>query len=349
MSPPLFAIVLLLMGIVTSAAAQSAPGLIDALVASGASQFAEFIQSDSEVLQLYLSGRVGTVFAPSDSSLSNETLRIRDLSPSQRRAAAFQSARGLTNLESASSSLPGSTLETNDEAPLLDNRGQRVVFDARPLNVTSPTKRFISPSLSRRQSNGTGSSLLRIASGLGKITNVIKGDIPYDGGIIHLTDSYFTIPESLSSTSEATGQTAFTNLLSSSNTTSTLDTTHSVTVFLPSNAAFATANSTLSASQLVSDHVVAGTVSYLPDLKDGSVLTTQRGETLSISVRGGRYYVNGGLITQANLVLENGVAHVVNQVLKPTPAAPVKGAASSHLMSFAGLFGVVCSGLMAFV
>ncbi len=127
--------------------------------------------------------------------------------------------------------------------------------------------------------------------------------------------SYFTQPESLSSTSKATGQTAFAGILSQSNSTSTLEATHSVTVFLPSNAAFSAGNSTIPASQLVSDHVVAGTVGYLPDLKDGLILTTQRGELLAISIRGGRYYVNGGLITQANLVLENGVAHVVNKVI----------------------------------
>ena len=127
-------------------------------------------------------------------------------------------------------------------------------------------------------------------------------------------NSYFTPPESLSSTSKNTGQTAFASHLSRSNSTSKLEKTHSVTVFLPSNAAFSASNSTIPASQLISDHVVAGTVSYLPDLKDGSVLTTQRGETLAVSIRSGRYYINGGLITQANLVLENGVAHVVNKV-----------------------------------
>ena len=85
-------------------------------------------------------------------------------------------------------------------------------------------------------------------------------------------------------------------------------------MFLPSNAAFSATNTTIAASQLVSDHVVVGTVSYLPDLTDGCILTTQSGETLVVSIRGGRYYINGGLITQANLVLENGVAHVVNKV-----------------------------------
>ncbi|KAI2472949.1 FAS1 domain-containing protein [Annulohypoxylon bovei var. microspora] len=334
--------VLLLLGVVASAASQSLPSLVEALVASGASNFADLIQSDPETLQLYLSGQVGTVFAPLNSGFDNETLLLRDLSATDRRAAAFQSARATTSLESSSRSIPGSILETNDQAPLLGGQGQRVVIDTRPANLTSPTKRWNPPAFLRRQSNGTTSSKLKISSGLGKITNVIKGDIPYNGGLLHITDGYFTQPESLSSTAQSTGQTSFAGLLSRSNTTSALENTQSVTVFLPSNAAISASNSSLSATQLVSDHVIAGNVAYLPDLKDGDVLTTQRGETLAISVRAGRYYVNGGLITQANLILENGVAHVVNKVLTPTPAIPVTSAASSNLMSFAGLFGAAC-------
>ncbi|OTB09276.1 hypothetical protein M426DRAFT_7290 [Hypoxylon sp. CI-4A] len=337
----LFTTAYLLTGIVTSVASQSLPGLIDALKASGASKFAEVLQSDSETLDLYLSDQVKTVFAPADYNLANETLSLRDLSVSQRRAAAYQSSQATTNLESDSRTLPGSTFETNNKAPLLDGRPQRVVFDTRPPNITSPSRRWLSsPILRRQQANVTVPSLLRISSGLGKITNVIKGDIPYDGGIIHITDSFFTFPESLSTTSQATGQTAFAGLLSNSSSASTLDTTHSVTVFLPSNSAISSSNSTISSSQLVSDHVVAGFVGYLPDLKDGDVLKTQRGESLTINIRGGRYYVNGGLITQANLVLANGVAHVVDQVLKPTPAE-VTGTASYSSISLAGVFGVV--------
>lgn len=182
-------VVLLLVGFASSVASQSPPSLVDALVASGASQFATFIQSDPEILQLYFSDRVQTVFAPLDSASGNGSLTGRDLSPKEKRAAAFQCAKGTTSLESASRSLPGESLETNDEAPLLDGRGQRVVFDTRPPNSTSPTKRWTSQSISPR-GGYVATPLLRISSGLGEVANVIKGDIPYDGGIIHITDRY---------------------------------------------------------------------------------------------------------------------------------------------------------------
>ncbi|KAI8952223.1 FAS1 domain-containing protein [Xylaria longipes] len=336
-----WATVLFFLGITSPAVSKSTLGLIDTLVASGASQFASFIQSDPDVLQLYLSGEFQTVFAPFDAASYNITLQERDLSPMQRQQAAFQAASGETSLGVASRTLPGSVLETADQSSLLDGQGQRIVIDTRPANVTLLPRRWNSQFNLRRTPNNSTSSLLKITTGLGNTTNVIKGDIPFDGGLIHITDSYFTLPQSLSSTSQATGQTSFAGLLSKSNMTNTLDSTHSVTVFLPSNAAFSTTNTTTTVPELLSNHVVAGTVNYLPDLKDGSILTTQRGETLAISVRNGIYYVNGARITQANIVLTNGVAHVVDKVLTPKPQVPVS--ASTKTMALTRTLGMVTS------
>ncbi|KAI0437591.1 FAS1 domain-containing protein [Xylaria telfairii] len=336
-----WASVLFLLGAIGLVVSQSTLGLVDTLVASGASKFASFIQSDPDILQLYLSGEFQTVFAPSDAALGSITLQERALSPMDRQKAAFQAARGQTTLGIASRTLPGSILETADQSQLLDGNGQRIVVDTRPSNVTLLTRRWSSQLNLRRQPNNGTSSLLRITTGLGNTTNVIKGDIPFDCGLIHITDSYFTLPQSLSSTSQATGQTGFSGLLAKSNMTNTLDSTHSITVFLPSNAAFSATNSTAAAPELLSNHVIAGTVNYLPDLKDGSVLTTQRGETLAISVRNGIYYVNGARITQANLILANGVAHIVDKVLAPKPPVPV--GASTKPTALTRTFGIVSS------
>ncbi|KAJ8130816.1 hypothetical protein O1611_g2812 [Lasiodiplodia mahajangana] len=342
MSTRPWAIALSFLSITALAVSQSTLGLIDTLVASGASKFASSIQSDPDVLQMYLSGEFQTVFAPSD-SVFDSIIQERALSPRERQQAAFQATKGEVNLGIASRTLPGSILETANKSPQLDGQGQKVVVDTRPSNVTNLTKRW-NPQFSLRQrqrSIDATPSLLKVTAGLGNTTNVIKGDIPFDGGIIHITDSYFTLPESLSSTSKATGQTAFSGLLSKSNMTSTLDSMHSVTVFFPSNAAFSATNTTASPPELLSNHVVAGTVSYLPDLKDGTVLKTQRGETLAISVRGGIYYVNGARITQANLILSNGVGHIIDKVLAPKPfTPPVPASASAQMAKLAEVIGV---------
>jgi len=55
-------------------------------------------------------------------------------------------------------------------------------------------------------------------------------------------------------------------------------------------------------------------VGYLPNLVHGQTLTAQDGSSLTVSVKGEEFYVNGARIEQANLVLENGVAHVISKV-----------------------------------
>lgn len=153
---------------------------------------------------MYLSGEFETIFAPSDSAFDS-LIQERALSPKQRQQVTYQASKGEISLGIASRTLPGAVLETANQSPQLNNAGQRVVVDIRPSNVTRPTKRW-NPQFSLRQrANTTTPSLLRISAGLGNTTNVIKGDIPYDGVVIHITDSYFTLPQSLSCTSQATG------------------------------------------------------------------------------------------------------------------------------------------------
>ena len=139
--------------------------------------------------------------------------------------------------------------------------------------------------------------------------------------------SYFTQPKALSATSSETNNTQFASRLSRSNLTSLLDKTPSITVFIPSDAAFAAAtagnnnrtNETTSqiSSQLLG-HVLVDQVLYLPSLVDGATYKTKAGTTITISVRGGRYFVNGVLIVQSDFIIENGVAHILNKVRAPS-------------------------------
>ncbi|MCJ1349053.1 hypothetical protein MMC31_007289, partial [Peltigera leucophlebia] len=141
----------------------------------------------------------------------------------------------------------------------------------------------------------------------------------------------------LSATSNQTGNTQFASRLGQSNLTGLLDNTPSITVFLPSDAAFAAAGnisqtSAQIASQL-SDHIVTNKVLYLPLLVDGATYQTKAGRPITVSVRAGRYFINGAQIIQSDLILENGVAHIINKVIPPAaapvPAPPFTGIGSS--------------------
>lgn len=104
------------------------------------------------------------------------------------------------------------------------------------------------------------------------------------------------------------------------------------TVFAPDNAAFAKlpkgtlesllkpeAKKTLQGILLT--HVVKGSVKAA-DLKDGQTIKTINGETLTVSIKGGKVMIKdakGGMatVTKADIVATNGVVHAIDTVLMP--------------------------------
>ena len=104
-----------------------------------------------------------------------------------------------------------------------------------------------------------------------------------------------------------------------------LDNTPRITVFMPWDQAFEGVEGDIeeaAAQKIVDGHVVVAKegekVGYLPNLLDGQVLTTEGEGKLEVSVRGKEWYIGEGRIVKANLVLTNGVAHVINKVCLPT-------------------------------
>ena len=101
------------------------------------------------------------------------------------------------------------------------------------------------------------------------------------------------------------------------------------TVFAPTDAAFAKLPAgTL--DQLLADkekltsiltyHVVSGRVMAADVVNaKGAKPATLNGQTLDIAVRGDKVYVNGAQVITADLVASNGVIHVIDRVLIPTP------------------------------
>ena len=104
------------------------------------------------------------------------------------------------------------------------------------------------------------------------------------------------------------------------------------TVFAPTNAAFdklpaGTVNSLLTPemkptlTKILTYHVVPGRL-MAADLKDGQMLTTVEGESLTVMKKDGKVTLKdakGGIstVTIANVVSSNGITHVIDTVLMP--------------------------------
>ncbi|KAK1753832.1 FAS1 domain-containing protein [Echria macrotheca] len=309
------------------------PSLDDALINAGCAKFLDFIKSDNDTWALYNSARVRTIFAPDDSSFDSNTtaarrLRRRDLTPAQQQAADLSADTALTDM-SKLRLVPGAIVQTNDDSANLGGGTQVVVSEI------------------------SDSGDVSISSGLGNRVSIKASDITYAGGLIQVTSGLFTPPQLLSLTALAGNDTTiFSSLLSSlrnNNLTrrqaDTLDSTPRITVFIPTDAAFRSVGAIPgnAIAQVIAGHVVvsSGTtepVGYLPALTNGQVLTTKGGGQLAIRVTDGTFYVGPARIEKPNLILPNGVAHVVDKVLSPIPiatAGAVPGAsAGAHRHAF---------------
>ncbi|CAJ2510499.1 Uu.00g133080.m01.CDS01 [Anthostomella pinea] len=102
-----------------------------------------------------------------------------------------------------------------------------------------------------------------------------------------------------------------------------------VTIFAPNNAAFNAIGSIVSIltpqqqNSIIGYHVVNGTVDYSSQMlrRGNSTLKTLTGPDITISVVDGHIFVNAARVTVADILCENGVIHVVDQVLNSENAA----------------------------
>lgn len=173
-----FALVLLLL---SSPLAIHALSLGDALrYKAGASQFAQTIESDAELSALVRSGPL-TIFAPRDSNSSLAYLRRRATPNGVKNE--LQLSNGLTTIQ-ALRTVPGKEVETKDNTGNLNGANQSVVAHSGP-----NADQFIPQNSRIRRTIGNHTDeRVTISSGLGKNVSIIRGDIPFDGGIIQVVN-----------------------------------------------------------------------------------------------------------------------------------------------------------------
>lgn len=104
----------------------------------------------------------------------------------------------------------------------------------------------------------------------------------------------------------------------------TVNTTPNVTIFAPTNEAFQNIGSALGnlstedLTSILTYHVVAGTIGYSTGLTNGTQLTTANGAMLTITVGDEGVFVNNAKVVTADVLIANGVVHVIDQVLNPS-------------------------------
>lgn len=155
--------------------------LFEGLAAANATKFAQFIQSDASLVAVFTDPNVKTVFAPTDDAVQdfNETDFRRSLHLYARQSTnkhALQQCSGKVASIAQAQAPGGTSIPANLPA---DGGGPSPIVAkgiAPPASGNGTTKRQVS------------GGPVHFFTGLGNNVTLVKGDTPYDGGLIQTVD-----------------------------------------------------------------------------------------------------------------------------------------------------------------
>lgn len=179
-------------------------------------------------------------------------------------------------------------------------------------------------------------------SGLLENSTVSQANVNFTGGVIHVIDRLLTLPPNVTDTLSAANLTSLSGALSALNLTSAVTNSPNLTIFAPSNAALQAIGSGLGnltpqqLTDVLTYHVINGTVGYSSGLSNGTVLRAANGRNLTITINQGRVFVNNARVVTSDVLVANGVVHVIDAVLNPTNATIANSSATAGAPAFSG-------------
>ncbi|MEM6328448.1 MAG: fasciclin domain-containing protein [Bacteroidota bacterium] len=183
-----------------------------------------------------------------------------------------------------------------------------------------------------------------ISGGIIRINNAAIGsaNVEASNGIVHIVNDVIAFPDNIPALAIGTPSlSTLVTALQTANLVGDLDEAGPFTVFAPNNDAFSAVNGALlnallgdvpALDELLKYHVVSGEL-FASDLSDGQTLTTLQGDQLTVTVNDNGVFVDGTRVIAANINANNGVVHVVEDVL----VAPVDIVDAASLLGFSTL------------
>ncbi|KAK0100663.1 hypothetical protein ONS95_007115 [Cadophora gregata] len=233
-------------------------------------------------------------------------------------------------------STPGGQATSNDPGKLTALLQYHVLVGAHPssaLNMSIYPHSILTNSTYTNVTNGQVVQLSKMGnkvmamSGLKEMSMSTTMDVMFTGGVVHVIDKVLTVPMMPSMSAVDSGLTGLAGALTSTGLVPTIDSARDVTIFAPSNAAFQNIGSALPALQadptmfrnILAYHVVSGTVGYAGMLGNMSLMTAQGG-MVNIEVVDKKVFVNSAQVIISDVIVANGVVHVIDNVLNPANA-----------------------------
>lgn len=195
-----------------------------------------------------------------------------------------------------------------------------------------------------------------LTSSLGTRCTVLERDVEFQGGRVQIVDNLLIPPAPLRDTAAAFQAQSFVAALYAAGLMPDVDERANVTVFAPRDAAMDLVGGSLEAlngtsagsslARIMGYHVVPGRILSSADLGNGSVLATlangagnssSSSSSTGLTVRqaGNNKYVNSAQIVQPDILIANGIMHIVADVLNPdAPSAAPNASAATQLPVF---------------
>jgi len=160
--------------------------------------------------------------------------------------------------------------------------------------------------------------------------------LKFSGGVLYIIDQVLNLPVSVSNTvtAEDFNGTSFVAALNETGLKEQVEQFSDTTFFVPVDAGFESIENILAGLDadaiegIVKYHVVPGTVQYYDILEHSTSLTTLEGNNLTVSITEDEYiFINGAALIYSDLIVANGVVHLIDNVLNPnaTFTVPVNG------------------------
>ncbi|KAG6027016.1 hypothetical protein E4U41_001084 [Claviceps citrina] len=178
-----------------------------------------------------------------------------------------------------------------------------------------------------------------LISGQGSRSTVTESDVTFSGGLVQVVDNLLVPPSRIDKTAQAFQARSFLGSLYAAGLMPDLAYRQNVTVFAPSNEAFRSVGGTLQGlnatrlARIMSYHIVPGQVLDAKTLANGTRYATLARDAsgrdaaaaaaaqLTIRQSGNNKYANSAQIVQPDVLLANGVMHIISNVLNPDAEA----------------------------
>jgi len=178
-------------------------------------------------------------------------------------------------------------------------------------------------------------------SGQGSRSTLVQADLMFTGGVVQVIDSLLIPPSNITETTAAFNLTSFEGALWSSDLMDKSSVTPDITIFAPANEAFqalgpAISDMTIEELATVLDYHLLPQEVFSTSFTNGSVWMTQQGENITVRQSGNNVYINSAQLLTSDILVANGVLHVIDNVLNPAgPGATPNPTLATQIPVFA--------------